>query len=205
MLNRAQLGVYDKPSSTLTLGCGMQRTRAEVLKLFPSRQEVDFLIQHFLDKVNWTYDYITPDVFLERYGAWWMQSSYYGSDDILFGTLILRLCTFSLQHLPNPDYPTDGVLDESIDVMEARCDELARHFDSYQPRKPSIIRVQYMILMAVTQVTAGDPKDGYQALLEATKEAHAIELFSEERWPTLHDAEAETRRKIFWLLFNWDK
>ena len=62
-----------------------------------------------------------------------------------------------------------------------------------------------MILMAVTQVTAGNPKDGYQALLEATKEAHAIELFSEDRWPTLHDAEAETRRKIFWLLFNWDK
>jgi len=201
----AQLGIYEKPISTLTLGCSMQRTRAEVLKLFPSRQEVDFLIQHFLDKVNWTYDYITPDVFLETYGAWWMQSSYYGSDDILFGTLILRLCTFSLQHLPNPDYPTEGFLEESIDVMEARCDELACHFDSYRPRKPSIIRVQCMILMAVTQVTAGNPKDGYQALLEATKEAHAIELFSEDRWPTLHDAEAETRRKIFWLLFNWDK
>ncbi|PVH76570.1 hypothetical protein DL98DRAFT_574345 [Cadophora sp. DSE1049] len=201
----AQLGLSDKPYSTLNLGCGMQRTRTEVLKLFPSRQEVDFLIQHFLDKVNWTYDYITPDIFLERYGAWWTQSSYYGSDDILFGTLILRLCTFSLQHLPNPDYPTEGFLDGSVDAMEARCDELARHFDLYQPRKPSIIRVQYMILMAVTQITAGDPKDGYQALLEATKEAHAIELFSEERWPTLHDAEAETRRKIFWLLFNWDK
>ncbi|KAK0123943.1 hypothetical protein ONS95_008933 [Cadophora gregata] len=201
----AQLGLCDKPSSTINLGSGMKRARADILKFFPSRQEVDFLIQHFLDKVNWTYEYITPVIFLERYGAWWSQSSYDGSDDILFGTLILRLCTFSLQHLPNPDYPTDGFLDYSVDTMEARCDELARHFDSYRPRPPSVIRVQYMVLHAVTLVTAGDPKDGYQALLEATKEAHAIDLFNEERWPTLHDAEAETRRKIFWLLYNWDR
>ncbi|KAG4437209.1 hypothetical protein IFR05_007298 [Cadophora sp. M221] len=180
-------------------------TRAEVLTLFPSRQEVDFLIQHFIEKVNWTYDYVTPDIFLERYGAWWSQSSYYGPEDILFGTFILRLCVFSLQHLPNPDYPTDGVLEDTIDAMEARCDELARHFDSYRPRKPSVIRVQYLILHAVTLTTAGDPKDGYQALLEATKEAHAIDLFNEERWPSLHDGDAETRRKVFWLLFNWDK
>ncbi|KAH7324069.1 hypothetical protein BKA65DRAFT_555729 [Rhexocercosporidium sp. MPI-PUGE-AT-0058] len=199
------LSLCDKPASTPKLGCGMQRTRAEVLKLFPSRREVDFLIQHFIEKVNWTYEYITPDIFLERYGAWWSQSSYYGADDILFGTLILRLCVFSLQHLPNPDYPTEKILEDTVDAMEARCDELARHFDSYRPRKPSVIRVQYMILHAVVLITAGDPKDGYQALLEATKEAHAIDLFTEERWPSLHDSDAETRRKVFWLLFNWDR
>ncbi|KAH9215954.1 hypothetical protein DL95DRAFT_523082 [Leptodontidium sp. 2 PMI_412] len=200
-----QLGLFDKPTSTLKLGCGMQRTRAEVLKLFPNRQEVDFLIQHFIEKINWTYDYITPNIFLEQYGAWWSQPSYYGSEDILFGTLILRLCVFSLQHLPNPDYPTEGFLEDTIDAMEARCDELASHFDSYRPRKPSVLRVKYLILHAVTLTTAGDPKDGYQALLEATKEAHAIDLFTEERWPSLHDGDAETRRKVFWLLFNWDR
>ncbi|KAL2062610.1 hypothetical protein VTL71DRAFT_5682 [Oculimacula yallundae] len=199
------LEVRDRPTSIPASGSDMQRTRAEVLKLFPLRHKVDFLIQHFIDKLNWTYEYINPRTFLERYGAWWSQPSYDGADDILFGALILRLCVFSLQHLPNSDYPTEGVLEESIEAMESRCDEMATYFDSYQPRPPSVIRVQYMILRAVTLLTSGDPKESYEALHEATKEAHAIDLFIEERWPSLQNTEAETRRKVFWLLFIWDR
>lgn len=201
-----EMGLLGSSSSSPgTSGSNSQRTRAQVLELFPSREEVDFLIQHFIDKINFIYDYITPDLFLERYGSWWSQSSYYGEEDIVFGVLILRLCVYSLQFLPHHDYPTDSVLDYPIDVLESRCDEAAYRLDSYRPRKPSVFRIQYLMLQTVTLMNAGDPKESYQALREGINEAHEINLFTEERWPTVHDSNAETRRKVFWNVYIWDR
>ncbi|KAE9364628.1 hypothetical protein N431DRAFT_388872 [Stipitochalara longipes BDJ] len=182
-----------------------RRSRIEVLKLFPSRKTVDFLIQHFLAQVNWLYEEIYAQTFLERYNSWWSQQDYHGEEDVQFGVLILRICVNSLEFLPHPKWPTQGVLDVPCDVLESRCNAAACKLDSYQPRKSSLIRVQQLVLYITTLINAGNTKDSHAMLAETVKEAQEINLTLEEKWEPMSEFDKETRRKAFWNLYVWDR
>jgi hypothetical protein len=176
-----------------------------VLKLFPSRKTVDFLVQHFLAQVNWLYEEIYPPTFLEKYNSWWSQPNYYGEEDVEFGVLILRICVNNLEFLPHPKWPTRGVLDIPPDLLKSRCNAAACKLDSYQPRKPSLLRIQQLILCIATLVNAGNAKDSHAMLGEMVKEAQEFNLFLEDKWEPMPEFDKETRRKAFWNLYVWDR
>jgi hypothetical protein len=165
---------------------------------------VDFLIQHFLAEVNWLYEEIYPPTFLERYNSWWSLLAY-NNDSIQFGILILRLCVNSVQFLPHPSYPTDGLSQEPLDTLEARCNTAALELDKYQPRKPSLLRVQQLLIYIPTLSNAGKSEETYEALRDDLKEAQDINLFLEDKWYGLSEFEKEARRKTFWNLYVWDR
>ena len=158
-----------------------------------------------LPEVNWLYEEIYPQTFLERYNSWWSQPDYHGEEDIQFGVLILRICVNSLEFLPHPKWPTQGVLDAQCDILESRCNAAACKLDSYQPRKPSLIRVQQLILYIATLVNAGNTKDSHAMLAETVKEAQEINLSLEEKWGPMSEFDKETRRKAFWNVYVWDR
>jgi Fungal specific transcription factor domain len=176
-----------------------------VLKLFPSRKTVDFLVQYFFARVNWLYEQIYAQTFLERYNSWWSQPGYHNEEDIQFGVLILRICVMSLNFLPHPSWPTKTILDVPLDVLESRCNAAACKLDNYQPRKSSVLRVQQLLIYVSTLVNAGNAKDSHAALGEAVKEAQDINLFLEEKWDPMSEFDKETWRKTFWNLYSWDR
>lgn len=181
------------------------RSRNAVLNIFPPRNVVDFLVQHFLAEINWLYEEIYPQIFLEKYNNWWYLPSYESDDDIQFGVLILRLCVNSLQFLPHPNYPTHGLINEPLEDTEARCDAAAVKLDSYQPRKPSLLRIQQLLIYIPTLTNSGEAQESSDALHEAVKEAQSINLFLEEKWGELTELDKEERRKTFWNLYVWDR
>jgi hypothetical protein len=73
----------------------------------------------------------------------------------------------------------------SLEALESRCNAAACKLDSYQPRKPSLLRIQQLFLYIVTLVNAGNAKDNHAVLAEAMKEAQVINLFLEEKWPPM--------------------
>lgn len=181
-----------------------RRTRLEVLKLFPTRQVVDFLIQKFLAEVNWLFEEVYTPTFLERYDSWWGQDNYQADDDIQFGVLILRLCVNSLQFLP-ADGHASKVLDIPLDVLERLCNSSACKLDGYHPRKPSLLRVQQLLFYIATLTNDGNTKESYHTLAEAAKEARDIDLLLEDKWTSLNEFDKESRRKTFWNLYAWDR
>jgi hypothetical protein len=86
-------------TTPVTITQDPRRSRDSLLSQLPTRETVDFLVQYFLEEVNWLYEMIYPLTFLERYNAWWSQESYHGVDDVQFGVWILRLCVNSLQYV----------------------------------------------------------------------------------------------------------
>lgn len=119
--------------------------------------------------------------------------------------MILRICVNSLEFLPHPQWPTEGVLDTSLDTLESRCNAAACKLDSYQPRKPSLLRIQQLLLYIATLVNAGNAKDSHAVLGEAVKEAQDINLFLVEKWPPMLEFDKETRRKALWNVYAWDR
>lgn len=166
---------------------------------------VDFLVQHFLAEVNWLYEEIYPQTFLEIYNSWWSQPNYYGEEDIQFGVLILRICVNSLEFLPHPKWPTHSVLDIEPDALESRCNAVACKLDGYQPRTPSLLRVQQLVLYVATLFNAGNAKDSHAMLAETVKEAQEINLSLEEKWEPMSEFDKEIWRKAFWNVYVWDR
>lgn len=182
-----------------------RRSRSEVLKLFPRRPVVDFLIQHYLSNINWLFERIHPPTFSETYRTWWSKLSDYNDEDIQFGVFVLRICCMSVQFLPHPDWPTDGLFDVSLDAMESRCNAAACKLDSYQPRSPSSLRIEQLLLYVSTLVNSGNTAEAYAILAESVKEGQEINLFLEEKWPPMSEFDKEMLRKTYWNLFMWDR
>jgi Fungal specific transcription factor domain len=155
--------------------------------------------------VNWLYEEIYPLTFLEKYNTWWSLDGQHGEDDIQFGVLILRICVNSIQLLPHPNYPTDRVLQEPLEVLEAHCNASATKLDAIQPRQPSLLRIQHLLIYTPMLCNLGKAEESYEVLREAVKEAQKINLFLEEKWIGLTEFDKEVRRKIFWNLYVWDR
>lgn len=172
-------------------------------KHFPERKVVDFLIRHFLEQVNWLYEEIEPQAFLQRYNAWWSQASQ-GEEDIQFGVLILRLCVNSLQFLP-AHVNAPQVLRVSLDELEMFCNYSACLLDGFLPRKTSLLRIQQLLFYIPTLTNVGNSKEAYHTLGEAVKEAREIDLFLEDKWPPVSEYDRELRRRTFWNLYTWDR
>jgi len=93
----------------------------------------------------------------------------------------------------------------SIDELESCCTAWAETLDGYQPRKPSLLRIQQLLFKIASLSNAGDPKESYKALSEAVDEAKAIDLLLEEKWTDFSENDKEIRRRTFWFLYTWDR
>lgn len=175
-----------------------------MLNHLPKRATVDMLVRHFFSEVNWLYEEVDAASFLERYDIWWNQTHRRTDADTQFAILILRISVNSLQFLPHST--AEIVLEgKSCEDFESTCNEVASRFDTYRPRKPTLLRVRQLLLQIVTLLNNGDAKGSHITLEEAIKEARGVGLFLETQWIDLTEFEREERRKVFWYLYVWDR
>ncbi|EEH33528.2 hypothetical protein PAAG_04578 [Paracoccidioides lutzii Pb01] len=198
------------PSDSPSSGVGKipndpRRSQVSVLEVFPDRHVVDFLIQYFLQEVNWIYEMIYPPTFMERYTSWWLQPAYQESDDIQFGILILRLCACSIQLLPHPNYPHEGTFQCSLRELETRCKSSANILDTFRPRNMSLTRIQHMFYHAAFLANESNLRENWIILSDIVKEAHMLELHLENPKVKVTEFEMEMRKRIFGTIHMWDK
>lgn len=80
----------------------------------PSRIIIDKLVQIFFQEVNWMYEAIYPSTFLSRYQKWWKDNQSAEIEDIIFATLVLRLCAYTTQFLPSTYVLALGITRKSL-------------------------------------------------------------------------------------------
>ena len=175
--------------------------------MFPPRQIVDELIQHFLAQVNWLAEEIHAPSFLSKYHDWWTLPTYAIDTDVQFGILILRLCINSIQFLPHPSGPSHPALQSlvQLDEQERDCIQAARKLSDLKRSRPSMIRIQHLLFHVPTLLNNGNTVESYKALEEAVKEGQRLELYLESKWRGLTEFEMEERRRVFWYLYIWDR
>ncbi|OAX83978.1 hypothetical protein ACJ72_01660 [Emergomyces africanus] len=182
-----------------------RRSQDAVLELFPDRHVVDFLIQYFLQEVNWIYEMIYPPTFMERYTSWWTQPAYHDSEDIQFGILILRLCLCSIQLLPHPNYPHERTFQGSLNELDMQCQNAAGVLDSFRPRRSSLTTIQHMFYHASFLTNESNLRESWIVLADVVKEAHILELHLEHPRVKVSEFEMEMRKRIFGTIYMWDK
>lgn len=182
-----------------------RRTRNAVLSLMPPRSTVDFLVQFYIKEINWYNEMIYPPTFLERYSNWWSQADYSGGDDIQFAALIARVCALATQYLPNPEWPIHDAFESPLDEISQRCYTAAQEFDRYQPRPPSLSRVQQLYFNLDYLRNRAEIKESWAVLAEVAKEVQDIGLHLERPRVPLTEFDMEIRRRIFWCLYEWDR
>ncbi|PGG96730.1 hypothetical protein GX51_07684 [Blastomyces parvus] len=182
-----------------------RRSREAVLELFPDRHVVDFLIQYFLQEVNWVNEMIYPPTFMEQYTSWWVQQAYQESEDTQFGILILRLCLCSIQFLPHPNYPHERAIQCSLNELEARCQNAASVLDSFRPRQSSLTTIQHMFYYSTYLTNESKLRESWIALADIVKEAHMLELHLENPRIKVSEFEMEMRKRIFGTIYMWDR
>jgi hypothetical protein len=175
-----------------------------MLKYFPKRATIDMLVHHFLQNVNWLYEEVHAVSFLEQYDIWWNQTQHQTDADIQFAILILRISVNSLQFLPQLTAET-ALEGRSATEFENSCNKAAARFDTYRPRKPTLLRVRQLLLHIATLLNDGDAKESHNVLGEAIKEARGVGLFLETQWTGFSEYEKDERRKLFWYLYVWDR
>lgn len=177
----------------------------DIAKHLPKRLVTDFLIQFFIQEVNWMYEMIYPAAFFEKYYLWWSQPNHYTDDDVQFGLLILRLCLNSLQALPHRNHPTDGVIDAPLAALERGLHAEACKLDICRPRVSSITRVQQLFFHVCYLKNNAEIKDSWFVLSDAVKEAHELGLHLDDTTANSNEFELEIRRRVFWNLYIWDR
>ncbi|OJD23151.1 hypothetical protein ACJ73_05496 [Blastomyces percursus] len=182
-----------------------RRSQEAVLELFPDRQVVDFLIQYFLQEINWIYEMIYPPTFMERYTSWWLQQVYQESEDIQFGILVLRLCLCSIQLLPHPNYPHERTIQSTMNELETRCQNAASILDSFRPRYSSLTTIQHMFHYATYLTNESKFRESWIVLADIIKEAHILELHLEHPRMKVSEFEMEMRKRVFGTIYMWDK
>jgi hypothetical protein len=104
-----------------------------------------------------------------------------------------------------PESLAAASLEDSLEILECRCNTAAYTLDHYKPRKPSLTRLQQLLIYIATLSNSGNTKESYLILGEAVQEACEINLPLEEKWVNLSEFTREVRRKIFWNLYVWDR
>ncbi|KAH8800388.1 fungal-specific transcription factor domain-containing protein [Xylogone sp. PMI_703] len=171
----------------------------------PKRSVSDFLIQFFFQEVNWIYEMICSVTFLDKYYSWWSQPHHNTEEDVQFSILILRLCLSSLQALPHPNHPTEGIINVPLAVLENDLYGKASKLDAHRPRIPCLIRVQHLFFHICYLKNNAEIKGSWFALSDAAKEAHELGLHLHDINDNLSEFESEIRRRVFWSLYVWDR
>ncbi|KLJ05878.1 hypothetical protein EMPG_10703 [Blastomyces silverae] len=198
-------GFFHPPPGRNSTPNDPRRSQEAILELFPDRQVVDFLIQYFLQEINWIYETIYPPTFMERYASWWLQQAYQESEDIQFGILVLRLCLCSIQLLPHPNYPHERAIQCSLNEVEIRCQNAASVLDSFRPRHSSLTTIQHMFHYTSYLTNESKFRESWIVLADIIKEVHILELHLEHPRIKVSEFEMEMRRRIFGTIYMWDK
>lgn len=202
--------------SSLDIFSKIDPVRSRQWGLWPQKCLTDLLIRIFLEEINRIYEVIHGSSFEAKYAVWWAAQetkangdpgAALADEDIDFGILIIRSCLLSLQTLPSPKYPTQGILKTHPEAVEQWLYTLANDLDKSQSpdRKPSLETVQHRFFHTGYSKNYGKIRESWSSLSAAVKDAHEMGLHLKDPGIPLDETEMELRRRTFWSLYFWDR
>ncbi|RDH37727.1 hypothetical protein BDQ94DRAFT_182996 [Aspergillus welwitschiae] len=164
----------DTDQSTQGLSTAVLETVKQVLEKIPPRPILDFLMQYFVDELNWMKQIIHPPSFLTQYQHWWTKEWPLSVDDIEFAALVLRIGAYSAQFLPSPTHTLDRIRGQSLSDIRDTCShlggELARACLSLN-WKGSLVRVQHILFAAFRSSCEGRTDKFWEGIASACSAA----------------------------------
>jgi hypothetical protein len=97
------------------------------------------------------------------------------------------------------------IFESPLDEISKRCYAVVQEFDRYQPRPPSLSRVQQLYFNLDYPRNRAEIKESWAVLAEVAKEVQDIGLHLERPRVPLTEFDMEIRRRTFWRLYEWDR
>ncbi|KAF2013336.1 hypothetical protein BU24DRAFT_349594 [Aaosphaeria arxii CBS 175.79] len=195
-----------------------------LVRQLPSKEHIDILVQHFFSDINWHYDVIDEITFRQQlenwrsipYSAHSNAISVLPADVLAFPSLLFQLMAHALLHQPVADGTCSRLESlkyaSEMTFVDLACDFSEAGFSTLETigkNEVTVVAVQSGILRASLLKNTGNVIEAWHVLGTAIRDAQEIGLHAESTSQTPSasiDAQwdKEMRRKIWFVLHNWD-
>ncbi|OAQ90877.1 fungal specific transcription factor [Purpureocillium lilacinum] len=177
-----------------------------VLKLLPSRQSMDKLINTFNNDVNYHYYIIYPPDFLKDYHIWWERHSKNRPLSLQFTCLLAMICACCVQHADN------DMQQELQRFSGMPADDLSEQLHNAVRELASVIPVGHYHMFNVQRLlhscywykAEARFLEAWHVLSAAILEARELECHKEPPPDTETEHDREMRRRLWCILDTWD-
>lgn len=186
---------------------GMPRDMQETLRSVPPRPYCDAIVQNYFQNANYQYYPIYPPKFLEDYNLWWEKRSKGQELCPELTCLILRILANSCQtfHAALRE-KIETELGENAQTLTDRYHQAAQKLsDHIPPGRGGIVHVQQLFLAAPWYKSESQFVESWHALDSAIRQAQEIGMHDDALSQGLSDFEKEIRRRMWCILYVWDK
>ncbi|CAI7571199.1 unnamed protein product [Penicillium viridicatum] len=148
------------------------------LNLMPDRQIIDFLVQYFVNELNWMKQVIYAPSFLVNYqlwwALWWAKAKIAEIADVEFAALIARICSYATQFLPSPSHAVDQIRGRSLADIRDTCSNIGNNLATaceILDWKGTLVRVQHIIFAALKVSCEGRTSQFWEGIGSACRAA----------------------------------
>ncbi|OJD15550.1 hypothetical protein AJ78_04207 [Emergomyces pasteurianus Ep9510] len=183
----------------------------------PERQILDFLVQYFVNELNWMKQVVHAPSFLSHYQQWWIKrDSSMAVSDIEFATLIVRICSYATQFLPSPSHNIDQIRGRSLSDIRDTCTDIGNNLSKTCEtfdKKGSLFRVQHLLFAALKRSCEGGTAQFWEGIASAARAAQKAGIHTEpiqsgespiSEKDSAQALEKEVRRRTFCSLYVLD-
>ncbi|KAK9431259.1 fungal-specific transcription factor domain-containing protein [Lipomyces doorenjongii] len=172
-----------------------------LLRTLPPRPYADLLIQIFFQQEN-LYQALNEVKFWEDVTAWWEHYDRTTWDAVETACLMFRVLATALYFIPQEHVETVKQIDNSVDVLARDYHAVAVELADMLP--DSYGKVVEYVLRAAWYKYDLRMKDSWYCIGQAIRMAQEINLHVEplNQAPTF---DREKRRRLWWLLYYWDR
>ncbi|KAM4065242.1 fungal specific transcription factor [Hirsutella rhossiliensis] len=195
--------------SSLALGPEAADEVHRNMEHMPDRRILDFLVQYFINEINWTGQLVHGPWFLAKYKIWCTAECIKSVPDVDFTILLLRVCSYALQFLPSPSYPLDKIRGVLLADVRSSSDETADKLEAISMAadgRGSLIRVQQLAFVGLKCQIEGKIDTFWEVLGRAIRVAQSVGIHSEAARSRkgMDKTDQEMERRTFCNLFIWD-
>ncbi|KAL1870691.1 hypothetical protein Daus18300_005011 [Diaporthe australafricana] len=162
---------------------GMSEKIQQDLERVPPLQVLDFLLQYFINELNWMKQIVHRPSFVAQYQQWCSKAKPLSVvRDVEFTVLILRICAYSAQFLPSPSETIDRIGGLSLCSIRKLCSELGESLAETcltLDWKGSVIRVQHVLFAALISSCEGKTGEFWERIGLAGQAAQKAGLEAE--------------------------
>ncbi|CAI7654281.1 unnamed protein product [Penicillium discolor] len=169
-----QLELPDQTDTQLENASSTWDTIQCELDLMPDRQIIDFLVQYFVNELNWMKQVIHAPSFLTNYQLWWAKDKIVEISDVEFAALISRICSYATQFLPSPSHTVDQIRGRSLADIRDTCSNIGNNLATaceILDWKGTLVRVQHIIFAALKVSCEGRTSQFWEGIGSACRAA----------------------------------
>lgn len=182
------------------------------MERMPSLQVLDFLVQYFVNELNWMKQIIHLPSFLAHYQQWrTKERPLIAVSDVELTVLVLRICAYSAQFLPSPSETIDKIRGMPLSDIRKICSDVGERLAGAcltLEWKGSPVRVQHILFSALMSSCEGRTHKFWEQIGLASQAAQKAGLHADvpDSGDTVTlEGEREMRHRVFCSLYVLDR